>query len=321
LYAPFDFSFSVKKFFKKIKPKLLAICEIEVWPNLIMEAFTNDIPIILINGRMPEKDFKNYKRVRFFFRDIFKLYSLILVQDERFMDLYMQLGAPRDKIILTGNTKFDMDIPLLKDNDLKKLSEELGLYEDEKVLLCGSTHKGEEEIILDAFLPLKKKHPNLRLIIAPRHMERVEELEKLISQKGLPFRRRTCKTAFKDKSEVIIIDTVGELTKLYQLATIVFVGGSLVPVGGHNIIEPALCKKPIIFGRFMNNFEYIKDSVLQNKGAIQVKDKDELKFQIDTLLRNQNLRCFLAERSYEVVVKNKGASEVTAGFILERLRG
>lgn len=290
-YFPLDFSLVARRVANFINPSLLVVMETEIWPNLILELSRRKIPIVFINGRISDRSFKGYKKIKFFFKDILKRISLFSMRSERDGEFIKALGAPVENVRVTGNMKFDIETDtraVLKRSDL-------GIGESEELLIAGSTHAGEEEIVLDVYSVLAKKFRNLRLLIAPRHIDRAKTIKKMIERMGL--------------KNILVLDTLGELSRLYRLATIVFMGGSLVKRGGHNIVEPAVFGKPILFGPYMFNFRDMARSFLENKAAIEVKNRKELLGTLEMLLKDGNRRSILGRNAKELIDKSKGATE------------
>ncbi|MEE9500399.1 MAG: 3-deoxy-D-manno-octulosonic acid transferase, partial [Candidatus Omnitrophota bacterium] len=270
-YFPLDFSFVARRVANFINPSLLVVMETEIWPNLILELSRRKIPIVLINGRISDRSFKGYKKIKFFFKDILKRVSLFLMRSEKDARYIKTLGAPGENVRVTGNMKFDIE----KTSDgIARTKSDLGIGESEELLIAGSTHGGEEEIVLDVYSHLAKEFQNLRLLIAPRHIDRAKTIKKMVERMGL--------------KNILVLDTFGELSRIYGLATIVFMGGSLVKRGGHNIVEPAVFGKPIVFGPYMFNFRDMARSFLENKAAIKVKNRKELLETLEMLLKDGN---------------------------------
>ena len=308
-YFPLDFSFVVRRVANFINPSLMVVMETEIWPNLILELSRRKIPIVLINGRISDRSFKGYKKIKFFFKDILKRVSLFLMRSEKDARYIKTLGAPGENVRVTGNMKFDIET----DPDLVGLGtqtyevrkrSDLGIGESEELLIAGSTHGGEEEIVLDVYSHLAKEFQNLRLLIAPRHIDRAKTIKKMVERMGL--------------KNILVLDTFGELSRIYGLATIVFMGGSLVKRGGHNIVEPAVFGKPIVFGPYMFNFRDMARSFLENKAAIKVKNSKELLGTLEMLLKDGNRRTILGRNAKELIDRSKGATERNIGE-LERL--
>lgn len=288
-FIPFDFTLIVRKFFKVLKPDLFILAESEFWPNLLKEAKRNCAGVLLINGRISERSFQGYRRVKYFIRKILAKIDYFLVQTEREETGLMKLGIPSRKISRAGNLKTEIELPLLSSEKIHSFRQELGIGKGKKVILAGSTHQGEEEQILQAFSEVKKTNPDILLMIAPRHIERAEEIEQYCRDLSLSSLRKSKGTSNREW-EVLIIDTLGELAVLYALCDLAFIGGSLVEKGGQNFLEPAFYGKPVFFGPHMNNFEDLADIFIRSNAARIVEGHDSLKelFQfndIDTILQ------------------------------------
>jgi 3-deoxy-D-manno-octulosonic-acid transferase len=250
-------------------------------------------------------------RLKKFFAQVFDDVTLFCMQSEADALRIREIGADPDRVMVTGNLKFDQKIPL---NQTAPVS----IPKGRKVITAGSTHRGEEAALLDIFTNLRNRFPELVLVIAPRHPERFGEVEGLINQAGYECQRRTSlKGPVKD---VLLLDTIGELRSFYSLCDIAFVGGSLVKIGGHNLLEPAAMKKPVIFSRYMFNFKEISEALMSAGGGIMVKDKGELYHQLDNLLSDNELAKRMGERAFSVIESNSGAARKTidavAGFIV-----
>ncbi len=303
---------------RRLKPSLICLVETEIWPNLIFFARMLKIPIVLVNGRISDKSLLSLRALRFFFTPLLRQIHL-LMQSERDAMRAKELGGKN--VLVLGNTKFDQVSGLRDPLRLEKLRSALGLREDEEVFLAGSTHPGEEEKILRAYWDVRLSHPDLRLIIAPRHPERVPQVEALLTRKGFShIRRSALPMEDLDPHSVIIIDTVGELSTLYGLSTLSFVGGSLVPIGGHNILEPLAWGKPVLFGPFMNNFRDIAELAKREGIGIEVKGERELAEKIKLLLSLPSWRKEIGEKAEALIERMKGAGERYSDYILQLLK-
>lgn len=311
-YLPLDFSFIVKSVIDRMKPAFFIIAETELWPNLILYLYKKKIPVVLVNGRISDKSFRGYSCVRFLLRPVLEKVSLFCVQTDRDAQRFMRLGVSRDKIHVTGNMKFDAVTYAQYNPDLKPGPKE-------RFLVAGSTHPGEEGIILEAYRQLCKEFSQLRLIIAPRHPERAAEVENIVVESGFkPVRISTLKNPAErpeSAAPVFILDTVGELMSYYAIADIVFIGGSLIKKGGHNILEPASLSKAILFGPHMFNFRDITELFLDKKAAISVRNQEELTKNIGYLLNDPGKIIQLGQLAYELVLKNQGATKRNLGLI------
>ncbi len=301
-FFPFDYPFVVRRVLQKINPAVVLVAETELWPNFFRELKRAGIPSAVINGRISPHSFKNYVKLKDFFRQVFEQVDLFCMQSEDDAERIRTIGAAADRVLVTGNLKFD-----------QKLSEPHGhpvaIPKARKVITAGSTHRGEEETLLWVFARLRDKFPELLLIIAPRHPERFDEVEGLVHSAGFECQRRTrLKGQVKD---VLLLDTIGELRSFYAVCDIAFVGGSLVKIGGHNLLEPAAVKKPVIFSKYMFNFKEISEALIASGGGIMVKDKQELYVQFDSLLSDTTRAQQIGERAFKVIELNSGAAKKT----------
>jgi 3-deoxy-D-manno-octulosonic-acid transferase len=301
-YFPFDFPCIVRRVIQGINPQIVLVAETELWPNFFRELKRVGIPSAVINGRISPGSHKNYRKFKLFFSQVFDNVTLFCMQSEADADRIRDIGADPEKVMVTGNLKFDQKLPV-------SMSAPVSIASGKKVITAGSTHRGEEAALLDVFKLLRQKYPELLLIIAPRHPERFDEVEGLINKAGYDCQRRTMFSG--PLKDVLLLDTIGELRSFYSLCDIAFIGGSLVKVGGHNLLEPAAMKKPVIFSRYMFNFKEISEALLSAGGGVMVKDKAELYAQIDVLLSDKELARSMGERAFSVIEKNSGAARKT----------
>ena len=317
LFLPIDHPLIIEKTLRKIDPNLLLIAETEFWPNLLRSCGKRGIPIVLFNGRISEKSFRRYLFFKFFFKDCLKYVSLFLMQTEEDRNRIIKIGATIDKTRVVGNLKFDQPFPSFTQEPLAEMSKSLNLRGKETLFIAGSTHSGEEEVLLSLLKDLRKIDPHLVFILAPRHLERLEEVEQILKRESILWTRKTSLSMDQDRfgeerkelPEVILLDTMGELMNLYSLGTLVFIGGSLVPVGGHNPIEPLFFKKCVLFGPHMFHFLEISHHLIEAGGAIQVEGKEDLAFHLKRLLSDERARKEVGEKGYQFLQKHRGATE------------
>lgn len=291
-YLPLDISFIINSVLCKIKPDILVIAETEIWPNLITCCHKRNIPMILVNGRVSDKAFKRYRLVRFALKTILGKIDSFCTRAKEDKERFVFLGAPPERVKVSGNMKY-CDTGDNRDNSSAEgMKRTLGIKANAIIFTAGSTHKGEEQIILEVFKNLSRDFPNLHLIIIPRRTERAGEIKKLAA--GFA---------------VTVIDKFGTLKELYGISDIVFVGGSLIRHGGHNIIEPALFGKPILFGPHMFNFKDVAGEFLKANAAIMVRSQDECEVNCRRLLKDANERSRMGESAKKVVLRNQGAVE------------
>ena len=315
LFFPFDHPFILRKVFREIRPRLLLLAETELWPNLLLSCKKNEIPVVLFNGRISDRSFPRYRSLRFFFERYIKCISLFLMQTEKDRLRVGEIGALPERIRVTGNIKFDQIFPSFDPKQVDEMAHSLGLRGDETILIAGSTHSGEDEILFSLFRDLEPAYSRLVMILAPRHLDRLDDVEKLLQRERIPWTRRSSLPAplpspdSAGESRVILLDTMGELMKLYRLGTVVFIGGSLVPVGGHNPLEPLFFKKCVLFGPHMFNFLEISRLLTDRGGAVQVQGSKDLVHQVRRLLDDEGTRKTIGEKGHQILQENQGATE------------
>ncbi|MCM8793906.1 MAG: 3-deoxy-D-manno-octulosonic acid transferase, partial [Candidatus Omnitrophica bacterium] len=322
VYFPLDLSFIVRKVLKKIKPSLVIILETELWPNFISQCFKQKIPVILVNARISEQAYRRYRWVKFLLEPVLNKITLILAQSQKDREKFVNLGGDREKILVTGNMKFDTLAYIDKKYiDYASLKLKLGLKDRERLLVAGSTHKGEEKIIVTTYKELILSYPDLRLLIAPRHPQRTAEIERLIIKAGFNPIRVSCLEyhSGEPRLPIFILDTIGQLNDFYALAEIVFVGGSLVKRGGHNILEPATFSKPIVSGKYFFNFSDIFKIFLENRAILICRDKAGLKQFLLDLLDNSELRKNMGMLAKGLILRHKGAVERNLSLLAKYL--
>ena len=321
IFFPYDYPFIVRRFIARIRPRVFIALETELWPNFLRELGHQGIPAVMVSGRISPRSFRNYRAFRFLFKNVLKDITCFCMQSLADAERIIALGADRGRVQVTGNIKFDLPIPDLSGARQDELYQALNLQQGQKLFIAGSTHPGEEEIVLEVFEKLHKDLPDLVLLIAPRHPERFNEVESLIRARGMCFCRKTALTSLAGAElvEVILLDTIGELANLYSIGTVIFIGGSLVPVGGHNVLEPAIYKRPVLFGPYMDNFSAIAKILIEHNGAIPVRDGADLGAQAARLLGDAQLLETLGENAFQAVAENAGAlkksMDVIRGFI------
>ena len=314
-YFPFDLSWVVKKAVTVFNPALFISLEKEFWPNLINRMDKNKIPMVVVNGRMSEKSLAKYKLVKFLFKGILNKIVLFCMQTPADTFRMVELGVGAKKVTVTGNLKFDAVTQVTVNQEQKEhYFNRLGLNKN-RLLVAGSTHRGEEEIIVKIYQELALKDKGWILLLAPRHLERVEEVEQAAKEFGLNPVKISKTTEINGQTGVYILAVMGELKTFYALADLVFVGGSLIPFGGHNLIEPAYFKKAIIFGRHIFNFQDIAEGLIAAGAAMRVKDSQDLKSKISSLTGDEQKRASLGQQARKVVTDNLGATQKSLGEI------
>jgi 3-deoxy-D-manno-octulosonic-acid transferase len=312
-------SIIVRRAINDVKPEMFLMMETELWPNFIGYLHKVGIPIALVNGRISQRSFKGYMLIRWLISGTLKKIGLFCMQTEPDAQRIIAMGAPRDRVKVTGNMKFDIPGEEDKDEGKKSLLRNyLKLANGDELFVAGSTHKGEDEIILRTYKRLADRHNHLRLLIAPRHLERLGHIERLTQRSGFVPARFSQMQDDKG-SNVILLDTIGQLKWIYSAATIVFIGGSLVPCGGHNMIEPASLEKPLLFGPHVFNFQEVANVLLNRKGAILVKDEKELIESCERLLSSSEERLKMGRRAKESISENRGATSRNVHLIASSL--
>lgn len=309
-YLPLDFSFIINYVLDKIKPGLFIIAETEIWPNLITALYKKNIPAVIINGRISDGSFRGYLMLKFLLRPILNKIDMFCAQTQVDRQRLLRLGVSEGRIKVTGNMKFD-GLPEQQKSGVD-YRQKLCLKPEEKLLIAASTHPGEEEIILSAYKNLLFEFCDLRLLIAPRHPERAKEIENLLLKNGfqsalisrLNLTPNTCHL-----KPIFILDTIGELLYFYALADIVFVGGSLIKKGGHNILEPVAQGKPVLFGPYMFNFRALAELFLKRKAGILVHNAKDLQEKIKYLFNNPLERNKICSAAKQIISENQGATQ------------
>ncbi|MFQ5454918.1 MAG: 3-deoxy-D-manno-octulosonic acid transferase [Nitrospirota bacterium] len=308
IFFPLDIIFIVKSVIEKINPSLFIFMETEIWPNILYLLSRKNIPSILINGRISSRSFKRYNRIRPFLRKVLERITLFSMQSDRDVEHIVKLGADPEKAIRTGNIKYDQSIT--KDiDDPNVLRKELNIGEGIDIIIAGSTHEGEEKEILRSYSHLLKKGHKIILIIAPRHLDRIEKIIDLTRIMDIRYIRKSQinrETPSISRGDIIILDTLGELSRYYQIAAIVFVGGSLVPVGGHNILEPAASGKAVIFGPYMDNIAEISEEFKKRGCGIEVSDSSEFTQKAEELLTDKKLLKKIEGDALQLIKENQG---------------
>ena len=316
-YFPFDWAFSVRRTLDRVRPRLFVMIETEIWPNLLRECRRRGVRTVLVNGRISYRSFPRYRLIRPFFRRVLDDIDRFCVQGDEAARRLVELGADPDRITVTGSVKFDaLDVAPPPGRGRQRILRFFRLSPNRPVLVAGSTLKGEETAVVRAFNLLRTRGGTPLLIIAARQPERFAEVERLCRQEGLSTVRRTeLPIDAEPRADAVVLDTIGELAELYQIGTVVFVGGSLVAGGGHNILEPAVFGKPIVFGPHMENFAEIAEAFLANGAAIQVRSPRELDEALVGLMGDPVRRARLGAAARALVEANRGAKDRTVAAI------
>ena len=313
IYFPFDFLPAVHSALRSIRPTLIIIMETEIWPNFTREATSRGIPVILANGRISDRSFSRYLTFGWFFRHSLQQFSSLCMQTMVDRERIIAIGAAPERTFVTGNLKYDIPFHPVLNEERAALRRQYAIPDNLTVMVAASTHPGEEELILSAYRELLPTCDDLFLVIVPRHPERGPEVAMLLERMNLPYRRRTT-LAPSDEilfqvGEVLLVDSIGEMMGLYALSNLAFVGGSLKPTGGHNLLEPASLGIPSIFGPHMNNFREIAHLVLQYGAGIQIETPDKLAETVRTVVTNETLRQVLGQNGLKMMRDTGGATK------------
>lgn len=306
-YLPYDLPDAIERFLNFIDPKLMIVIETELWPNLIRKVSLRSIPFVIANARLSPRSAQRYGLIRHSIKGMLNQISLIMAQDEVSKDRYLALGYHTEKMVNTGNLKFDLEITEELHQAVVETKLALNL-EGRKVWIAGSTHEGEEKLILDTHKLLLAQYPNLVLILVPRHPERFRLVEMLIEKSGLSYVKRSLHCPLNSNNQVLLGDTMGEMMLLYGISNIAFVGGSLVKHGGHNPLEPIAFNIPVISGLFTYNFPEIFKKLREVKGVLEIESTSEALFEaVQFLLAQPELGREIAQSGFEVLKENQGA--------------
>jgi 3-deoxy-D-manno-octulosonic-acid transferase len=312
-YFPFDFSLAMRRAFGNIRPAVCLLMELEIWPNFISIAQRLDIPVIVVNGRISDKSFSGYKKIKLFAKGVFRKISLILAQTDEYAQRFKNIGAAAENVIVTGSLKYDTAQITDKVEGTDALAAQLNIG-NERFWVTGGTGPGEERIVLDVFTHLRQsgQFDDLRLVVVPRKPERFDEVAQVITDAGFDFLRysliKNTNAKYPEKTPVVLGDTMGDLRKFYSLATIVFVGRSLVPMGGSDMMEAAALGKCTVFGPHAFNFKQTVDALLADNGAIMVEDRQELLQTMRKCLLKPDFAQEIAQSGQEVIRNNQGAT-------------
>ncbi|MDY6856990.1 MAG: 3-deoxy-D-manno-octulosonic acid transferase [Thermodesulfobacteriota bacterium] len=325
LFFPLDLWCVVKRVLKIASPDIILVSETEIWPNFLKAAKGLGIKTILVNGRISPRSFNGYIKIRPFFKKVLKNFDILSMTSKGDAKRVIAMGAPCERVFINGNTKYDRITDLTHLSFEEEIKEILHVSKEDKVFIAGSTRRGEEEIIIEAYLKFTHIYPDMLLVLAPRHIDRTEEIKELLRQNKLEFVMKTDLDNGKSKRDrkVIIINTIGDLFKIYSIGTIVFCGGSLVPLGGQNILEAAAWGKVVFYGPSMEHFLDSKE-ILESVGAgIEVKDANDLVNKSLELLKDQGRLYALGKAGREAALAKRGAAkrnaELTRALLEERI--
>jgi 3-deoxy-D-manno-octulosonic-acid transferase len=324
IYYPVDFRSCVARALRSIRPEAVVLVEAEIWPNFLWRARDMDIPLFLVNARLSDRSYRGYKRFGFLFRPIFASFSGIGAQNETDAARLLELGCRPEAVHIVGSLKFDAaKLNEQRRLDVRGMLAQLGVNNGARVLIGGSTHSGEESLLAEQFLRLRKRFPDLFLILVPRHFERSREVGRELETRGVRFVYRnelSANTRYAPgEIDCLLVNTTGELRHFYEHATVIFVGKSLGAQGGQNPIEPGALGKAMVFGPHMQNFEEVSRSFLRQGGAVQVRSATELEQALGELLGDESQREQLGRNALKVVHENLGAIERTVDMIIKEL--
>jgi 3-deoxy-D-manno-octulosonic-acid transferase len=306
-YFPLDLPWCVAGSLNRINPEMVIIAETEIWPNFLRACRSRGVRVLMINGRISDRSFARYRMVRRWLRRVFEDYTIMGMQSETDRQRIEAIGADPQKVTVFGNLKYDVA------SSAKPLDPGLVTFLDDwqQIWIAASTMPGEEEFVLDSYEELRRKYAGLKLIIAPRHADRFGIVETLVKNRGLACVKRT---ELGNSGSVLLLDTIGELSAILAYATVVFVGGSLVPKGGHNILEPARQGKPIVFGPHMENFRDMARNFVDAGAAVQIHGPSQLASSIERLLSNPEHAAELGRNACAVALSNTGATDRVLKF-------
>lgn len=309
VFGPYDLPGSVRRFLGKIKPNILIIMETELWPNLIAECDRRAVPVIVANARLSAKSAKGYRRFGGLIRPMLQNITLVAAQYQDDADRFVSLGLPRENLLISGNIKFDLELNDSQRAEASALRQQWLAGQERLVWLVASTHQGEEEVVLSAFRELKKIHQSLLLVLVPRHPDRFDQVAQLCIDQGFSICRKSLAEIPQEDIEIVLGDTMGELPLFFGASDIAFVGGSLVSVGGHNLMEPAAWGVPILSGPHLFNFSEASKLLIAADALHLASNASELALEVDSLLRDSSLRAQRGAAALHVVEENRGAME------------
>lgn len=304
-YIPYDAPGAVARFLDRVNPSVAIIMETELWPNVLAACKSRDIPVMIANARLSDKSAKGYQRIASLTREMLKTVKVIAAQASADAERFIALGAPRENVKITGNLKFDIEVPADLADKTIALRAQLG--KERPIWIAASTHEGEEEIILAAHRIVCEKNKNALLILVPRHPERFDAMTVLSKQQGFHTARRSLNEACTAETQVYLSDTMGEMMLMYSVCDVAFVGGSFVPVGGHNMLEPAVLGKPILTGPTLFNFAEISAMLFKAEAMIQVENANQLAERVNEFISNVDYRNKVGDNALGVVEANRGS--------------
>ena len=315
-WLPFDRARAVRRFIREARPLALVILETEIWPNLVREARRAGIPVVVVNGRISPRKYPSYRRWRALLRPVFRQLSAVGVQNEVYAARFAELGVSTEAVHVTGNLKFDSVVTEVDQRALLDLRLACGYGPQTPLLVFGSTRPGDEELAAQCWRALRDHFPEWRLVVAPRHLRRVDEVLDAFSGETCQLRSMTGKPGPKPDSQVLVLDTMGELTQFYALAELAVIGGSFFPgVEGHNPLEPAALGVATVYGPYMGNFPEASEALLEKKGGMRVSGPGELAETLTTLMGDTQARRALGNRARRAVLAHQGAVAANVALI------
>jgi 3-deoxy-D-manno-octulosonic-acid transferase len=323
VYLPLDHPWIVRRALRRFEPSILIFLETEIWPNLLRIAYRSGIPTVLLSGRISPRAFYRYSIFRPFFSKVVRQFAAAGMQSEGDVVRMVGLGADAERVRITGSLKHaPWEDGAANGDENLKTGLKLGSEKAAPILVVGSTHRGEEEVLLDVFLFLKSSFPALKMVLAPRHPQRFDEVERLLKRSGVRFQKKSEMNGVEEGlPDVLFLDTLGELQAMYAFASVAFVGGSLIDAGGHNLVEPARFRKPILFGPYMTNFAGMALEMKRRGGAIEVKGREDLIREISTILNQPARAESMGDIAYAVVEEDHGVVERSLELVDRYLHG
>lgn len=322
IFFPLDHPWIVKRALFTFDPSVVVFLEAEIWPNMLRLARRRGTPTLLLSGRFSTRSFNKYAALSWFFRGVLRNFASLGMQSEADANRAKELGADPEKVFVTGNLKlagsgssFDDEPMIVESFHLKKKSA------GRRLLVVGSSHRGEEEILLDAFRRLKQRFPDFQMVLAPRHPQRFAEVERLLKASGVEFEKKSQingRSLFVE--DICFLDTLGELQEFYSLGDIAFVGGSLIDAGGHNLLEPARVRRPVLFGPHMGHFTAIAEEMKEKGGGVEVRSVEDLVREITDLLNDADKRLRMGEKAYQVAANERRVGERTCELLSRYLQ-
>ena len=324
IYFPFDFTFAAHLLFRKIDPAVVLIVETEIWPNFLRSSRRLGIPTVMVNGRISDRSFPRYLRFKWFFRAVLTDFSRFCMQTREDARRITAMGAPADRVEVTRNLKYDIPAMAITPAHKAETRRAYAIPDSVAVFTAGSTHQGEEEQIVAAYRRLCAGNQSAFMVLVPRHPERAPQVAELLVREGLTFTLRSQLTSSSGEfhaGQVLLVDTVGELMRLYAASDLVFVGGSLVPTGGHNILEPASLRIPVLFGPHMSNFRESAALLLACGGGMEVQNGEELSAVLADLFQDEAKRMEMGESGARLMEENRGSTGLHLRVVESLLEG